>query len=97
MRKRPTPLIDQPMLSSLSSSNSSMRSGGKISRSRLSGASGGKTWLLMGTHRPLMRIVAGECTDKYTSDARFSAINRRIRSMVPLGVLPVVAMCVLLG
>jgi hypothetical protein len=32
-----------------------------------------------------MRIMAGACADKYTSEARLSAINLRIRSIVPLG------------
>jgi len=41
-----------------------MRSGDRISLSRLSGASGGSTWLLMGTHKPLMRISAGEWADR---------------------------------
>ena len=44
----------------------------------------------MGTHWPLMRIMAGEWADRYTSDAFFSAIKRRIRSIVPE--TPVVAM-----
>jgi hypothetical protein len=39
----------------------------------------------MGTHCPLILISAGELADKYTSDAFFSLIKRRMRSMVPDG------------
>ena len=55
-----------------------------ISESRLRGASGGSTWLLIGMVWPLILIMAGACAVRYTSEAFLSAIRRRMRSIVPL-------------
>ncbi|MDT4877450.1 hypothetical protein FQZ97_1129680 [compost metagenome] len=52
------------MLSSPVSRSSSMRVGGTISDSRFSGASGGITWLLIGSVCPLILIMAGACADR---------------------------------
>src|SRR3569623_445565 len=83
-RKLPTPTIARAMFNSPVSSSSWMRLSGSTSASRALGASGGRSWLFIGTHCPLILISAGACADRYTSDAFFSPISRWILSIVPL-------------
>jgi len=64
IRKRPTPDSGTPMFSSPVSRSSSMRSGGTTSASRFKGASTGSSWLLMGTHSPLILMSAGALADR---------------------------------
>jgi hypothetical protein len=62
-----------------------MRLGSRISAKKPMGASAGSAWLLMGTHWPLILMVAGEKADRYTSEAFFSAISFKMRTMVLIG------------
>ena len=91
-RKLPTPYMGMAMFSSPVSFSSSMRLGGTTSINRFITASGGITWLLIGMHWPLILMVAGACADRYTSDAFFSAIRCRMRSIMLVGAGTEVAM-----
>ena len=93
-RKLPTPYMGMAMFSSPVSFSSSMRLGGTTSISRFITASGGSTCALMGTHWPLILMVAGACADRYTSEAFFSAIRCRMRSIIEVGAGTDVAMAV---
>ena len=56
-----------------------------MSISRFMGPSTGSGLALMGRYSPLILMVAGARGDRYTSDARFSAMSMRMRSIIVVG------------
>ncbi|MEN9482830.1 MAG: hypothetical protein RJB37_710 [Pseudomonadota bacterium] len=87
-RKVPTPLMWTPMFSSPVSSSSSICAAVITSPSSMRGWLGARGSCVSCRIWPWILMSTGMLADRKTSDARFSAISRRMRSMFLVLIVP---------